>query len=115
MYALGPFNYRLIERIQISRVCDATLLPWRKSDQSPVVRLYLASALQRMPLAERWDILKGLVRHSRDDEDHNLPLMYWYAAEPLAEADPERALAFGLSCGRQFRSCASSWCGASAV
>ena len=22
--------------------------------------------------------------------------MYWYAAEPLAEADPERALAFGL-------------------
>ncbi len=32
--------------------------------------------------------------------DHNLPLMYWYAAEPLAEADPERALAFGLSCGK---------------
>src|SRR5690349_4203471 len=33
-------------------------------------------------------------------ERHNLPLMYWYAAEPLAEADPERALAFGLSCGK---------------
>jgi putative heme-binding domain-containing protein len=26
--------------------------------------------------------------------------MYWYAAEALAEADPERALAFGLSCGK---------------
>jgi putative membrane-bound dehydrogenase-like protein len=71
-----------------------------QSDQSPVVRLYLASALQRMPLADRWNILEGLVRHSSDAEDHNLPLMYWYAAEPLAEEDPERALAFGLSCGR---------------
>jgi putative heme-binding domain-containing protein len=53
-----------------------------------------------MPLAERWAVLEGLVRHSGDAEDHNLPLMYWYAAEPLAEADPERALAFGLSCGK---------------
>ncbi len=26
--------------------------------------------------------------------------MYWYAAEPLAEANPQRALAFGLSCGK---------------
>src|SRR5262249_32034732 len=27
-----------------------------------------------------------------DAADHNLPLMYWYAAEPLAEKEPERAL-----------------------
>ena len=26
--------------------------------------------------------------------------MDWYAAEPLAEVDPQRALAFGLSCGK---------------
>ena len=26
--------------------------------------------------------------------------MYWYAAEPLAEADPDRALTFGLNCGK---------------
>ena len=27
-----------------------------------------------------------------DSSDHNLPLMTWYAAEPLAELDPARAL-----------------------
>jgi putative membrane-bound dehydrogenase-like protein len=76
------------------------LVALAQSDQSPVVRLYLASALQRMPLDERWRILDGLVRHSQDATDHNLSLMYWYAAEPLAEVDPERGLAFGLSCGK---------------
>ncbi|HEX8203226.1 MAG TPA: PVC-type heme-binding CxxCH protein, partial [Isosphaeraceae bacterium] len=61
------------------------------SDPSPVVRLYLASALQRLPLADRWGILEGVVGHGEDAEDHNLPLMYWYAAEPLAELDAGRA------------------------
>jgi putative membrane-bound dehydrogenase-like protein len=70
-----------------------------KGDPSPVVRLYLAAAMQRVPLADRWRVLGSLVRRSGDAGDHNLPLMYWFAAEPLAEADPERALAFALSCG----------------
>ena len=72
-----------------------------KSDPSPVVRLYLASALQRVATGERWSMLaEPGARTPRTPSDHNLPLMYWYAAEPLAEADPERALAFGLSCGK---------------
>ena len=61
-------------------------------DPSPVVRLYVSSALQRLPLAARWDALAGLLSHSRDAGDHNLPLMNWYAAEPLAEVDAPRAL-----------------------
>lgn len=76
------------------------LVALAQSDPSQVVRLYLASALQRLPLAERWNVLDGLVRHAADAADQNLPLMYWYAAEPLAEADPERALALALSCGK---------------
>jgi putative membrane-bound dehydrogenase-like protein len=69
------------------------------SDSSPVVRLFIASALQHLPLHLRWSTLEALTRHAADADDHNLPLMYWYAAEPLAAADPERALKFGLSCG----------------
>jgi putative membrane-bound dehydrogenase-like protein len=69
-------------------------------DSSQVVRLYLASAMQKVPAQDRWTVLEHLTRHGADATDHNLPLMYWYAAEPLAEADPERALAFGLSCGK---------------
>jgi putative membrane-bound dehydrogenase-like protein len=71
-----------------------------KNDPSPVVRLYLASALQRIPLEMRWDILTGLSSHTEDAADHNLPLMYWYAAEPLAEVDPRRALAWALAAGK---------------
>ena len=67
-------------------------LEMAEGDPSPVVRLALASALQRLPLKERWPILEALVAHSEDSDDHNLPLMYWYAAEPLAAADPARAL-----------------------
>jgi putative membrane-bound dehydrogenase-like protein len=67
-----------------------------RNDLSPVVRLYLASAVQKLPLAERWPILEGLVSHSEDAADHNLPLMYWYAMEPLASEDMRRALALGL-------------------
>ena len=82
----------------------AELLPefasMAERDASPVTRLYLAAAMQRIPSSDRWTVLERLVRHAEDARDHNLPLMYWYAAEPLAEADPERALAFGLSCGK---------------
>jgi putative membrane-bound dehydrogenase-like protein len=62
------------------------------NDPSPVVRLYLASAVERLPLDQRWDIVANLVKHNEDATDHNLPLMYWYALEPLAAASPTRAL-----------------------
>jgi putative heme-binding domain-containing protein len=62
------------------------------NDPSPIVRLYLASAAGRLPLEQRWDVLAGLAKHSEDQADHNLPLMYWYALEPLAEVDAKRML-----------------------
>ena len=62
-------------------------------DPSPVVRLYLASGLQRLPLEKRWEILEGLTAHKEDSEDPNIPLMIWYALEPLAAVNAERALA----------------------
>ena len=58
-----------------------------RDDASPVVRLYLASAAQRIPVAQRWPILTGLASHAEDAKDHNLPLMLWYAAEPAVAAD----------------------------
>lgn len=63
-----------------------------REDKSPVVRLYLASALQRIPVSDRWEIAEALYSHSEDAGDRNLPLMYWYGAEPLAAQNPKRAL-----------------------
>jgi putative membrane-bound dehydrogenase-like protein len=68
-----------------------------RTDPSPVVRLYLASALQRLPMENRWEILAGLAAHAEDAADHNLPLMYWYAAEPLAGLDASHALQLASS------------------
>jgi putative heme-binding domain-containing protein len=63
-----------------------------KEDPSPLVRLYLASAAQRIPPEQRWQMLTSLNAHSEDASDHNLPLMAWYASEPLASENLNRAL-----------------------
>ena len=64
-----------------------------RQDPSPLVRLYVASALQRVPVNQRWEAVEALLARSEDAGDHTLPLMVWYAAEPLAEFDMPRALA----------------------
>ncbi|MGI8605214.1 MAG: PVC-type heme-binding CxxCH protein [Verrucomicrobiales bacterium] len=74
---------------------DAGRLPWQKiiGNSDPPLRLTIASALQRLPLDQRWDIAETLIQHGEDAGDHNLPQMYWYAIEPLVPADPALALA----------------------
>ncbi len=68
----------------------ATLGGMAGKDPSPVVRLALASGLQRLSAAERWAIAEGLAARGEDSEDPYLPLMIWYGIEPLAEADRDR-------------------------
>ena len=63
------------------------------NDKSQLVRLYLASALQRIPLEARWPIAEGLLTHAEDAKDHNLPLMIWYGIEPLVPLDKKHAIA----------------------
>ncbi len=82
------------------KVSDAVLQKFVKmsvQDLSPVVRLYLASAMQRLPVELRWDVLEGLFGDADDAIDHNLPMMIWYAAEPLAAKDFNRALTLAES------------------
>ncbi len=57
-----------------------------KSDPSALVRLTLASALQRLPNGQRARVAAPLLAHGEDAADHNLPLMLWYGIEPLASA-----------------------------
>jgi putative membrane-bound dehydrogenase-like protein len=62
-----------------------------KSDESALVRLYVAAAAQRVAPADRWDLVEALAAHGEDATDHNLPLMVWYATEPLIMTDTARA------------------------
>jgi hypothetical protein len=59
-----------------------------KTDPSPTVRLYLASALQRIAIEKRWPLIEALAAHSEDATDHNIPLLLWYGTEPAVAADP---------------------------
>ncbi|MFT5301839.1 MAG: putative membrane-bound dehydrogenase-like protein [Mariniblastus sp.] len=68
-----------------------------KTDPSQVVRLYLASAAQRLPFSERWSILAGLVSHAEDISDNNLPRMYWFALEPLVPLHPRQSLELAVT------------------
>lgn len=69
------------------------------NDPSPVVRRSIASVVDGLPPESRWDVVANLIAHAEDRHDHNLPLLYWYIMEPLAEVDTDRALALGISAG----------------
>jgi hypothetical protein len=62
-----------------------------KADASPVVRLYLASAMQRTPIEQRRGVVEALLAHEEDATDQNLPNMYWYALEPVVGSDKKAA------------------------
>ena len=67
------------------------------TDPSQIVRLYLASAAQRLPFEQRWPILSGLVSHAEDISDNNLPRMYWFALEPMVPHHPKESLALATA------------------
>ena len=82
-----------LEDLHASAPMLARLEAMAAADASPLVRLYLASACQRLPHEERWGILAKLAARAEDAADPNLPLMVWYALEPLVKGAPARALA----------------------
>jgi putative membrane-bound dehydrogenase-like protein len=96
-YVRGWAVQLLAEDLQVPQQAVARMATMAREDQSPLVRLYLAAGLQRMPLEQRWEVLAGLASRAEDVDDHNLPLMVWYAAEPMATADMDRALQLALS------------------
>ncbi|MFM1556521.1 MAG: PVC-type heme-binding CxxCH protein [Limisphaerales bacterium] len=63
-----------------------------REDKSPIVRMYLASALTRTPVAQRAKVLSGLLSHAEDATDPNLPHLYWYATEPVIAANKTAAI-----------------------
>ena len=58
-----------------------------REDRSGLVRLVLASTLQRLPVRRRPPLARALLSHAEDASDHNLPSMIWTGLIPLADAD----------------------------
>lgn len=82
----------LVDDNQVSPEALQDLVTLAKHDASGLVRLYLASSLQRMPLAQRPALAAALLAHGEDAGDHNMPLLLWYGIEPLVPVQPQQAL-----------------------
>jgi putative membrane-bound dehydrogenase-like protein len=57
-----------------------------------LVRLHIASALQRLPLSARFPIATALAKHEEDANDRQQPLMIWYGIEPAVAAEPMKGV-----------------------
>jgi len=67
-----------------------------ENDPSAYVRLQLSSSLQRWRPEQRWTVATKLLQHPEDASDMNLPLMNWYAIEPLIDSDLQRFVGLAL-------------------
>jgi len=80
----------------LSQETKAKLATMAHEESSGLVRLYLASAMQRLPLVDRWPIAEGLVTHTEDARDRSLPCMVWYGIEPAVPTDSSRAIELAI-------------------
>jgi putative membrane-bound dehydrogenase-like protein len=88
----------MVEDKRISEDAAKRLAELARNDKSMSVRLSLASALQRLPLDQRWAIAEGLAGHADDAADENLPLMLWYGVEPLVPSNVDRSAKLLTKC-----------------
>jgi len=67
-------------------------------DTAGLVQLHLASALQKLPLAERWSLATALVSHTTYAKDPVLPLMVWYGINPAIPENRAEAVKLIARC-----------------
>jgi len=85
------------EDMDHSRQTVAAFEQLSKRETSPVVRMYLAAALQRLAPLDRWAIAENLVQYEEDANDPNIPYMLWFGIEPLVTSDMNRSLAMAMN------------------
>src|SRR6185436_12905816 len=93
---------RMISRVQgadrrwFPKKSDAPTLADASSSDG-LVRLHTASAMQRLPLNERFAFATALAAHAEDANDRQQPLMIWYGIEPAVTVRRDKAVALVLS------------------
>ncbi|MEM7603121.1 MAG: PVC-type heme-binding CxxCH protein, partial [Verrucomicrobiota bacterium] len=67
-------------------------------ENSPgLVRLELAAALQRLPLAHRFTLASALSQHAEDADDRQQPLMIWYGISGAVTRYPDAAITLAMT------------------
>ncbi|MEZ5385021.1 MAG: c-type cytochrome [Prosthecobacter sp.] len=94
---VGPlphFEYFKYVPEDVLKLLEMTAL----NDKSSLVRLNLASALQRLPVSKRAELAAALLSHTEDADDPFLPYMVWFGISPLAKQDPTALVQLAKNC-----------------
>jgi putative membrane-bound dehydrogenase-like protein len=99
--ALGPVLPAAAAAADVRRRAEVLLdrlVLLARHEPSGLVRLALASTLQRLPVDLRPALAIPLVSHAEDATDHNLPLLVWYGLIPVADLHPVALAEVATSC-----------------
>lgn len=66
-------------------------------DESGLVRLYLASSLNRLKAERAYRLSNALASHAEDADDSMQPLMLWFGIEPFVVKNPEAAVELAIA------------------
>ena len=97
----GPAAVEESQRTQVASECHELIDEFcqlAQTDESGLVRLALASSIQRMPMSMRCKLANELVQRTEDARDHNLPLLVWYGLIHVADDDPMSLADVGVEC-----------------
>ena len=87
---ISAVRHQILDERPQPQIADA-------SSPDGLVRLHLASGLQRLPPEGRFPIATALASHAEDANDRQQPLMIWYGIEPAVVAHPDQAIALALA------------------
>lgn len=93
-----PMSRRPARSEMASPEVVAELTRLAAGEPSGLVRLTLATVLQRVPAAQRVELARALTARQEDAGDHNLPLMVWYGLIPVALEQPAELARLALEC-----------------
>ena len=91
----GPNTVSEQSRARVTDEYSDPLSKWQetfcnmaRTESSGLVRLALASTIQRLPVDDRLPLATALMSRAEDADDHNLPLLVWYGLNPVAQSNP---------------------------
>lgn len=77
---------------------DVRFLIEAAGEPAGLMRLAVASTLQRLPVERRAEVARALVSNEQDAHDHNLPLLVWYGLIPVGRHHPEHLVRVMEAC-----------------
>ncbi|MFP6888103.1 MAG: PVC-type heme-binding CxxCH protein, partial [Opitutales bacterium] len=82
----------LVDKGVPSNKATTALAKLAQNEKSSLVRLYLASALRKLPMEKRWPLATALVQSKDLAQDPMFPLLLWYGIEPAVAENSIAAL-----------------------